>query len=55
VNGNVALNAGGGGIQNLLGTATLSHTQVDGNTSLNGGGISSGQPGQPVRYGRAAA
>ena len=42
VNGNSAPNAGGGGIQNLLGTATVNLSQVNGNTSLNGGGISSG-------------
>ena len=42
MDGNTAPNAGGGGIQNLLGTAILNSSQVDGNTSLNGGGISSG-------------
>ena len=42
MNGNTAPNAGGGGIQNLLGTATVNSSQVNGNTSLNGGGISSG-------------
>ena len=34
--------AGGGGIQNLSGRVTLNSTQVNGNTSLNGGGIASG-------------
>jgi predicted outer membrane repeat protein len=48
VNRNVAPHAGGGGIQNLLGTATLNHSEVDGNTSLNGGGISSGNQGNPA-------
>jgi hypothetical protein len=33
---------GGGGIVSILGTATLNGSQVSGNTSLNGGGISSG-------------
>ena len=47
MNGNVAPHAGGGGIQNLLGTATLNHSQVNGNTSLNGGGIASGNQGNP--------
>jgi hypothetical protein len=47
VNHNVAPHAGGGGIQNLLGTAILNHSQVDGNTSLNGGGIASGNQGNP--------
>ena len=42
MDGNTAPNAGGGGIQNLLGSATLNSSQVNGNTSLNGGGISSG-------------
>lgn len=45
VNGNSAPNAGGGGIQNLLGSVTLYGSQVDNNTSLNGGGISSGSAG----------
>jgi hypothetical protein len=48
VNDNVAPHAGGGGIQNLLGSATVSHSEVDGNTSLNGGGISSGNQGSPT-------
>lgn len=48
VNNNVAPHAGGGGIQNLLGSATVSHSEVDGNTSLNGGGISSGNQGSPT-------
>jgi hypothetical protein len=47
VDDNVAPNAGGGGIQNALGTATVSHSEVNGNTSLNGGGISSGNQGTP--------
>ena len=47
VNGNAAPNAGGGGIQNLLGTVTLNGSQVNGNTSLNGAGISSGNAGSP--------
>ena len=48
IDDNVAPNAGGGGIQNLLGSATVSHSQVNGNTSLNGGGISSGNQGSPT-------
>jgi hypothetical protein len=44
---NTAPNAGGGGIQNLLGSVTLSSSEVDGNSSLNGGGISSGTGGSP--------
>lgn len=48
VNDNVAPNAGGGGIQNLLGTATVIHSEVHGNSSLNGGGISSGNAGSPT-------
>jgi hypothetical protein len=47
VNDNVAPSAGGGGIQNLLGRATVNRSQVNGNTSLNGGGISSGNQGSP--------
>jgi hypothetical protein len=47
VDGNVAPRAGGGGIQNLLGVAAISHSEIDGNTSLNGGGISSGNQGNP--------
>ena len=42
VDGNTAPNAGGGGIQNLLGSVTLNGSQVNFNTSLNGGGIASG-------------
>jgi hypothetical protein len=42
VTGNTAPYAGGGGIQNLLGTATINSSVVNGNTALNGGGISSG-------------
>lgn len=42
VNQNVAPNAGGGGIQNLLGTVVANSSTVNDNTSLNGGGISSG-------------
>jgi hypothetical protein len=48
VDANVAPNAGGGGIQNLLGAASLIHSEVNGNTSLNGGGISSGNQGSPT-------
>ena len=48
VNDNVAPNAGGGGIQNALGSVTVSNSQVDGNTSLNGGGIASGNQGNPA-------
>jgi hypothetical protein len=47
VNGNVAPNAGGGGIQNLLGSVTVNGSQVNDNTALNGGGISSGSGGAP--------
>lgn len=47
VNHNSAPNGGGGGIQNLLGSVTLNGSQVDGNTSLNGGGVSSGNAGSP--------
>ena len=47
VNGNSGPLAGGGGIQNTLGTANVNHSQVDGNTSLNGGGIASGNQGGP--------
>jgi hypothetical protein len=46
---NTAPNAGGGGIQNLLGSLTLNQSQVNHNTSLNGGGISSGNQGDPSR------
>jgi hypothetical protein len=48
VDSNVAPNAGGGGIQNLLGSATVSYSEVNGNTSLNGGGIASGNQGSPT-------
>lgn len=47
VNGNTAPIAGGGGIQNALGSVTVDHSQVKDNTSLNGGGISSGNQGNP--------
>jgi hypothetical protein len=47
VDHNVAPHAGGGGIQNLLGFANVNRSEVDGNTSLNGGGISSGNQGSP--------
>jgi len=49
VNGNTAPGAGGGGIQNLLGSATLNNSEVNGNSSLNGGGIASGNQGDPTR------
>ena len=42
VNGNSMPNGHGGGIQNLLGSVSLDHSQVDGNTAVNAGGISSG-------------
>ncbi len=42
VTDNTAPNAGGGGIQNVQGTVTANSSMVNGNTSLNGGGISSG-------------
>ncbi len=42
VNNNTAPIAGGGGIQNLAGNVLLNVSQVNGNSSLNGGGISSG-------------
>jgi hypothetical protein len=45
---NVAPHAGGGGIQNLLGTATVRYSEINDNTSLNGGGISSGNQGSPT-------
>ncbi len=47
VDHNLAPHAGGGGIQNLLGTAAVYRSEIDGNTSLNGGGISSGNQGSP--------
>ncbi len=52
MNNNTAPNAGGGGIQNLAGNVAINVSQVNGNTSLNGGGISSGNgagggPGGP--------
>ena len=42
MNDNTAPNAGGGGIQNLAGNVAINVSQVNGNTSLNGGGIASG-------------
>jgi hypothetical protein len=42
VNNNMAPVAGGGGVQNLLGTVTANSSTINGNTSLNGGGIASG-------------
>ena len=42
MNNNTAPNAGGGGIQNLAGDVSINVSQVNGNTSLNGGGIASG-------------
>jgi hypothetical protein len=42
IDGNVAPNAGGGGIQNLLGSVSINNAEVDGNSALNGGGIASG-------------
>ena len=52
VNNNNAPIAGGGGIQNLAGDVAINLSQVNGNTSLNGGGIASGNgagggPGGP--------
>lgn len=47
VNANTAPNAGGGGIQNGLGSVTVNSSEVNGNTALNGGGIASGTQGNP--------
>lgn len=47
VNSNTAPNAGGGGIQNALGSVTVNNSEVNNNTALNGGGIASGTQGNP--------
>jgi hypothetical protein len=47
VDNNSAPNAGGGGIENALGSVAVNMSKVNGNTALNGGGIASGNQGNP--------